>query len=73
MRQTMRSKAKEGNGENNAKLSQNYIPKIMPPFTQSRKYNRSRNHLSLNKTMDKTNVENTDVKKTVGKYYYKVL
>ena len=72
MRQMMRSKAKEGNGENNAKLSQNYIPKIMP-FTLSRKDNRSRNHLSLNKTMDKTNVENTDVKKTVGKYYYKVL
>ena len=72
MRQMMRSKAKEGNGENNAKLSQNYIPKIMP-FAQSRIDNRSRDHLSPNKTMDKTNVEKTDVKKTVGKYYYKVI
>ena len=71
MRQMMRSKAKEGNGENKTK-SQNYIPKIRP-FAQSRKDNRSRNHLSPDKTMDKTNVENTDVKKTAGKYYYKVL
>ena len=72
MRQMMRSKAKEGNGENNAKLSQNYISKI-GPFSQSRKDNRSRNNLSPNKTMDKTNIEKIDVKKTSGKYYYKVL